>query len=120
MKKCGVPITKAMERLIAIFANKSPDRMTLDELNDMLKDRSKWEKAHDLFNRIRKKNLEVGGQLESQYSFEEACAKTLYNLTQPLAPFDSDSPYWILPNALMTADQLRIDSNVIISAIRTN
>ena len=31
--------------------------------------------------------------LEAQYLFEEACAKALFNLSYPSAPFDPDSPY---------------------------
>jgi hypothetical protein len=28
------------------------------------------------------------------------CAKTLYNMTRAPAPFDPDSPFWVLPLAL--------------------
>ena len=36
----------------------------------------------------------------AQYAFEEICAKTLYNLTHECAPFDPDSPFWVLPLAV--------------------
>ena len=36
----------------------------------------------------------------AQYAFEEICAKTLYNLTQEPAPFDPNSPFWVLPLAV--------------------
>jgi len=36
----------------------------------------------------------------AQHAFEEICAKTLYNLTREPAPFDPDSPFWVLPLAV--------------------
>jgi hypothetical protein len=50
---------------------------------------------------------------DCQYLFEEACAKTLYNLTDTDAPFDDDSPYWIVPNALSLARRMSIDESEI-------
>ena len=41
--------------------------------------------------------------------FEEAIAKTLHNLTRSDAPFDPDSPYWVLKNALALAKALKIE-----------
>lgn len=121
MQLSKVNITDAIKRLIVIFAVKSSDRRTLDELHQLIGDRQMWHGAHDLFNRIRQKNLEANLrgdiQLESQFSFEEACAKTLYNLGRYPAAFDPDSSYWILPNALIAARHLGIAEGKIISAV---
>jgi hypothetical protein len=117
----GITIIDGMRNLLLIFAAKSPDRSTLDELHQMAGDRGSWIHAHDLFQRIRVKSLEPVRQrdakLQIQYAFEEACAKTLYNLPRNPAPFDPDSPYWIVPNALVTARHFGIDADEIISAI---
>jgi hypothetical protein len=95
----GKTIPEAMKRLIELFAAHSADRATLDELHQMASDRGTWNRAHDLFQRIRKRSLHayhIGDmKLKAQLGFEEACAKTLYNLSGHPAPFDSDSPYWI-------------------------
>jgi len=124
MRLGGITIIIAMKRLILIFAEKSSDRSTLDELYQMIEDKSRWSGAHKLFQRIRQKNLDVESRgdirLTSQYCFEEACAKTIYNLTKESAPFDPDSPYWIVPNALVTARHFGINENQIISAIISN
>jgi hypothetical protein len=113
-----------MKHLILIFAEKSTDRSTLDELYQMAGDRKSWHLAHGLFKRIRQKTLDAerrgDAKLGAQYSFEEACAKTLYNLSLSPAPFDPDSPYWIIPNALVTARHFGIDANRIISAVISN
>ena len=55
--------------------------------------------------------------MEAQFCFEEACAKTLYNLTGRPAPFDTDSPFWIVPNAIVTARYFEIDERDILRAI---
>ena len=111
----------AMKKLIEIFAARSPDRGTLDELHRMIGDRGTWHRAHDVFQRIRSKTLvaEKRGdrKMEAQFCFEEACAKTLYNLTGRPAPFDADSPYWIVPNAFVTARHFEIDEREIVRAI---
>ena len=121
MQPVKINITDAIKRLIVIFAVKSSDRRTLDELHQLIGDRNVWHGAHDLFNRIRQKNVEANRRgdlrLESQFSFEEACAKTLYNLGRYPKAFDPDSSYWIVPNALIAARHLGIDQGKIISAV---
>ena len=111
----------AMKRLIEIFAARSPDHGTLDELHRLIGDRDAWHRAYDLFQRIRDKTLvaEKQGDLKmgAQFCFEEACAKTLYNLMGRPAPFDTDSPFWIVPNAIVTARYFEIDERDILRAI---
>ena len=52
--------------------------------------------------------------LSAQYCFEEICTKTLFNLSYSSAPFDPDSPYWLVPNAFTFARALGIaDSRVL-------
>jgi hypothetical protein len=116
--RLGTPILDAMKKLIGLFAKHSADRATLDELERMIDDRNSWRKAHDLFQRIRHKTLAASkrgdARLGAQFAFEEACAKTLYNLAQQPAPFDADSPYWIVPHALTVARHYKIpDSDII-------
>lgn len=114
-------IIPAMRDLVAIFASRCSDRATLDDLTAIISDRGRWRSAHGLFQRIRAKNLSAthanDKALEAQYSFEEVCAKTLYNLSGASAPFDADSPYWIVPNAIALARQLEIDDAEVLGLI---
>jgi hypothetical protein len=100
----GGKVLDDMAGLIRLLAPHCEDRTTIDALASMLSDHRSWSKAHDLFDKIRTKTLvaERAGdrKLTSQYLFEEICAKTLFNLSHSNAPFDPDSPYWIIPNAL--------------------
>jgi hypothetical protein len=122
MRHDGKAIPDAVKRLVALFAAHSSDRITLDELHQMAGDRGSWKRAHDLFQRIRHKTLNANrrgdAKLEAQFGFEEACAKTFYNLGGYSAPFDADSPYWIIPNALAAARHFEIDESEIVRAIK--
>lgn len=106
-----------MKQLIEVFARCSPERSTLDELRLMLADDRSWPKAHVLVQRIRQKTLAAEQRhdevADRQYSFEEVCAKTIYNLSGEPAAFDIDAPYWIIPNALSLARSMRIDETEI-------
>ncbi len=106
-----------VKSLIEMFAAGLRDRSTLDELHTMIGDHKTWPKAHALFQRIRQKTLAAEKQgdslAECQYLFEEVCAKTLYNLSGQPAPFDPDSPYWIIPNALSLARRMNIHESEI-------
>ena len=53
----------------------------------------------------------------AQYRFEEICAKTLYNLSGASAPFDSDSPYWIVPNAIAFARRVGIPDAEVLACV---
>ena len=101
-----------IQRHVWLFLPRCNDRETLLALDTMAAEPSQWSEGHALFQRIRSKTLaaeRAGDRLSNtQYCFEEVCAKTLYNLSGFPAPFDRDSPDWILPNALALAKVLSI------------
>lgn len=105
--------------MIRFFLPLCEDRSTLTELDAMAADERKWIDAHTLFRKIRTKQLDADNALDKlrqcQYSFEEICAKTLYNMSGHLKgtdespyPFDDDSPFWVVPNALQFAYALGV------------
>jgi hypothetical protein len=110
-----------IKRLIETFSDYAHDRSTLDELHRMIGDETSWHKAHGLFGCIRGKTLEAikrkDAKAEYQYAFEEHCAKTIYNLTDTAAPFDADSPYYIVPSALLLAREFGIGESAIVKII---
>jgi hypothetical protein len=114
-------VTAAIQHLISIFTPLCAESSTLGELSELIQDRSRWRTARDLFERIRKKALAAqksGDQLlQAQYEFEEACAKTVYNLSGETAPFDSYVPFSIVPNAFALARRLDIGDSEIVLAI---
>jgi hypothetical protein len=107
--------------LIEVFKPHCADCSTLNELAEFTTDRSQWPESHDLFDLIRKKTLSAERTadqvLEAQYLFEEACAKTLYNLSGEPSPFDPDVPFNIIPNALALARRFNISDTEIVRVI---
>jgi len=116
-------VTTAIQNIALILREKSSDYETLDIIVQFCEDRGHWQKAHGLFDHIRAKSIKAQESqhhaLISQYRFEEICAKTLYNLGRHSAPFDPDSPYWIIPCALDAAEYLGIPGEQIWKAIQT-
>jgi hypothetical protein len=111
-------IFQAITAMVRFFLPQCTDQSTMRELEQMAMDHRKCRQAHKVFDRIRTKNLKAiaarDKRLEHQYSFEEICAKTLYNLadhhegfsSEYLPPFDEDSPFWVVPIAVQFAKHL--------------
>lgn len=105
-------IITAMLAPLTFFEGRCNDKETLRKLIALANDRSRRKQAHALFSEIGRKTLAAeqrNDQLAmAQYNFEEICAKTLYNMTREPAPFDPDSPFWVLPLALELGRMLGI------------
>lgn len=110
-----------ISHLLALLTTSASDRSTLEVLLNVAADPDRWPEARGVFDRIRLKTIEAertGDQiLLAQYRFEEACAKTFYNMSRSPAPFDPSSPYWIIPNALIAARRLGLDTQQIIDIV---
>ncbi|MBK6704542.1 MAG: hypothetical protein IPG56_12890 [Caulobacteraceae bacterium] len=94
---------------------------TLRKLIALANDRTRRKEAHALFSEIRQKTLAAHKREDelalAQYAFEEICAKTLYNLTHEPAPFDPDSPFWVLPLALQLGQRFGVTDPAEISPL---
>ena len=117
----GGSITKDLARLLDLLAPHCADRETFDWLRAAVDDKGRWRGAHGVYGHISNKQLtaeRLGRKKESaQYRFEAMCAKTLYNLSGADAPFDADSPYWIVPTALAFARQSDVDERHVLSCV---
>ena len=112
MTRRPTDIITAMLAPLMFFEGRCKDKETLRKLIALANDRSRRKQAHALFSEIRRKTLAAeqrNDQLAlAQYNFEEICAKTLYNMTREPAPFDPDSPFWVLPLALELGQMLGV------------
>jgi hypothetical protein len=110
-----------IRQLLEVIATGASDRETINELFRVIDDESRWKEAHDLFSRIRSKTLRADAsgdtKLIAQYCFEEICAKAIYNESGESAPFDSDSPFWVVPLALHAARALGIDRERVLAIV---
>jgi negative regulator of replication initiation len=107
--------------LLDLFESKAPDTRSNRQVWKCCDQRHQWTKAHSLFTSIRQKNLAAHDhndmRREVQYSFEEVVAKSLFNMTGPSAPFDPDTPYWVIKNALSLAKALKIPSAQVLEIV---
>jgi hypothetical protein len=118
---------EAIQEMVRFFLPRCADQSTLRELDDMASDDEKWRHAHALFSRIRDKTLRADTKkdklLQHQYSFEEICAKTLYNLSGHIKgrefpyPFDDDSPFWVIPIAVAFARAIGVADPFAVSSL---
>jgi hypothetical protein len=120
---------EAIQEMVRFFLPRCSDLTTLRELERMASDDQQWRYAHALFRRIRDKTLradDTGHQLlQHQYSFEEICAKTLFNMSSHSdpsckefpAPFDDDSPFWVIPIAVGFARALGVADPFSVSSL---
>jgi hypothetical protein len=103
-----------IEEMLNFFLQHCGDHSTLSELYVMSRDAESWCRGHELHGRIREKSqiAERSGDLvgQAQYSFEEYCAKTFYNLSDAMVPFSEDTPFWIIPQGFRLARQLRLEN----------
>ena len=114
-------IITAMLAPLTYFEARCEDKDTLRKLIALANDKSRRKQAHALFSEIRRKTLAAEQRQDefalAQYAFEEICAKTLYNLTREPAPFDPDSPFWVLPRALKLGQMLGVTDAGVISPL---
>ncbi|TWB07372.1 hypothetical protein [Bradyrhizobium stylosanthis] len=117
------PTVAAMLAPLTFFEERCTDKETLRRLIALAHDRSRRKEAHALFSEIRRKTLAAGKRNDqlalAQYAFEEICAKTLYNISGEPAPFDADSPFWVLPLALELGRMLGVTDISQISPLLT-
>ena len=118
---------QAIQEMVRFFIPHCADQTTLRELDAMACDDHEWRYAHALFSRIREKTLRADKSedrmLQHQYSFEEICAKTLFNMSGHIPgtefpyPFDEDSPFWVIPAAVAFARTLRVEDPYSVSSL---
>jgi hypothetical protein len=107
--------------LLEMFKGRVPDPETHGWVTALVEDPNRWPEGHEIFDRVRRRNLEAIGQSdyvrECQYCFEEVCLKSFYNESNVPDPFDSDSPYWIIKNAIPLARALGVSDRDVLLVV---
>lgn len=102
-------MVQAIRKLCEVFSTSCEDSGSMHKIIELCNalEAGDWKRSQDakpLFNEIRDKTLvaERAGNDSAtiQCSFEESCAKSLFNLGHSQGGFDSDSPFYIVPFAL--------------------
>jgi hypothetical protein len=117
-------IIPEIKALLDLFEDRVPDKESNRLVWRFCNEKDKWIKAHGLHSTIRDRNLKAIKQgdkvKECQYCFEEVVAKTLFNLTRSSAPFDPDSPYWVIKNALVLAKEVGVPVQEVAEIVAPN
>lgn len=84
----------------------------VDAVASLARNPSRWREGHDHFSAVRALTLveEKRRTNDVYYSLlfvAENTAKTIYNATPTMAPFDEDSPWWLAANALDMASKVK-------------
>lgn len=110
---------ETIARLVAVFSAAPPDPTVHDWLTSLANAPDRWREAHATRGRVRDKLLKTrDAKLIAQYYFAEACLESLYNETNPDDPFDSVSPFWVVPHALTFAETLGLPHSLVTAALR--
>ena len=114
-------IVEEMLLLLDLFEPLVPDKESNRLVHKFCMEKHRWEKAHGLHTTIRDRTSRAeknGNRVQqAQYLFEESIAKTLYNLTRSSAPFDPDSPYWVIKNALSLSKELEVPLQDVVDIV---
>lgn len=117
-------IIAEIKALLDLFEDKVPDKESNRLVRRFCDEKEKWLKADGLHSTLRDRNLKTIKQgnkaKECQYCFEEVIAKTLFNLTRSCAPFDPDSPYWVIKNALVLAKAVGVPVEEVVDIVAPN
>jgi hypothetical protein len=128
-----VGMQSAILALLRLFRERARDSETNAWVFELVAERDKWPRAHDLFDLVRQRNLvatqdggrplptdQVDWAKACQYQFEEDCLKAIFNETNTTAPFDSSSPFWIAGSAIHLARALGVPENAVVAVIAPN
>lgn len=107
--------------LLQLFQGRVPDPETHAWVVELVNDRSRWQNGHDLFDRVRTRNLKAIDSSDRvkqyQYCFEEVCLQSFYNATNPRDPFDFCSPYWVIKNAIVLARAVGVSVQDVLAIV---
>ncbi len=109
----------SITRLVALFDGRMPDPEVQKQLCEIASDSARWPDAHRYRSTVRQRLLATSDALlQGQYYFAESCLEALYNETDALDPFDSVSPFWVVPNTISLAGMIEISLDAVIGAVR--
>ncbi len=111
----------SIANLLKLFQGKVPDAETNAHVRELAVTLDQWSAGHALFDVVRSRSLAAMSTKDdvrcAQYSFEESCLQAMYNETNPDDPFDSVSPYWIVPGAIGLARAIGIPVEAVLTAM---
>ena len=114
----GTSMITGIVALLHLFKGRVADSETHGWTLDTVEKKSNWRRARHVFDQVRARaNKSHDSTQYCQYRFEETCLKSVHNETQPTAPFDLRSPYFVIPRAVELARLVGISDQEVVDAI---
>jgi hypothetical protein len=117
----GRQMGASIARLLQLFQGKVPDAESNSRVLELAVTPARWSAAHALYDVVRSRYLATtktsDGIRSAQYEFEESCLEALYNESTPSEPFDSVSPYWVVPRAVGLARAIGMPVEDVLTAM---
>jgi hypothetical protein len=85
---------------------------------ELANDPGRWSAGHAMFGEIRQLLLTSANATDElrvrQYDFEESCCKVMYNATDPPAPFDSRTAFFVAGKAIRLAEVAGVPTEEVV------
>lgn len=112
---------ESIVRLLELFEPYIPDKESNKHVTQLARNVEKWSAGHAVFREIRGRFLTAqknhpGSIVLDQYVFEELCCQAIYIASHPDDPFDESSPFFVVPAALVLANNLNVPMSEISKA----
>jgi hypothetical protein len=106
-------------KLVVLFDRCAPDPDIQSDLRRIVADHDSWGTAHAYRDIVRERMLRTKDDAKiAQYAFAESCFETIYNETEPIDPFNSVCPFWVVPRAAALAKLVGISTDSVLRAAR--
>lgn len=109
--------------LLRLFVGRVADTESNTHVLALASKPTHWSAGHAVFDEVRRRLLAAtkakDPPSESQYAFEESCCKAIYNASDPQDPFDSCSPFFVVPQAISLARVMGIPIETIVTLLTT-
>lgn len=100
-------MAELIAKLLALFKDRVPDPECHQAVTELVRTPERWSAGHKVFDEVRDRALAAIKSKDSlrcaQYGLEEIVLKSLYNASDPIDPFDSDSPFHVAGAAIRLA-----------------
>lgn len=116
-------VQRQILRMYDLFEPHVKDTKLHAESRAVISDRERWGEAHGQFSKVRQRLLKVekkGKDRRAAFhlSFLEESLKTVFNETGSKMPFDSISPFFVVPLALELASEIGLPLSDVRDACR--
>jgi len=111
----------AMVLLLRLFTGRVPDSESNTRVLELAADPAKWSAGYAVVDEVRRRLLAAlkanDAPRQWQHYCEESCCLALYNATNPPAPFDPSSAFFVAGQAVNLARVVGVPVEAVVAAL---